>query len=700
MRIDHTRPHPAAAAVIDSSLRCGHLCRVTSAESATTGTLGQALQHTRRLLNVDPALAETQAGEILKVAPGHPIAQLLLSSAQRLQGRTAEAATGLQQLVEREPRAAAVRLELGLALGALGRGTAAIDALKAAVALKPDLAEAWRALGDHALAIGDSQLADQAYAKHLRFSARDPRVASAAAALLDQQIAIAEANLRDYLKEHPTDVAAIRMLAEVAARLGRYGDAENLLTRCLELAPGFRAARHNYAYVLHRASKSERALQEIDSLLTTDPKNPGYRSLRAAVLARIGETQQSIELYRELLQQYPNQARAWMSLGHALRAAGEQTESIEAYRKTIELQPSIGEAWWSLANLKTFEFSDADVTAMQTQLARPDLTAEDRFHFDFSLGKAFEDRADYARAFVHVQAGNEQRRKLISYDADETSAQVQRAKALFTPEFLRARAAQGSTAADPIFVIGLPRSGSTLIEQILASHPQVEGTQELPDILAIARRLSGKRTRGDPSHYPEVLGTLGAEELRALGERYLAQTRIQRKTDRPCFIDKMPNNWAHVGLIHLILPQAKIIDARRHPLGCCWSGFKQHFARGQHFSYSLTDIGRYYRDYVELLAHFDGVLPGRVHRIFYENMVEDTENEVRRVLDYCGLPFDARCLEFYRNERAVRTASSEQVRQPIFRDALEHWRHFDPWLGPLRDALGPLAQTYPLVPKF
>jgi predicted Zn-dependent protease len=664
------------------------------------GSVQAALRHAEHLLTTSPALAEEQAHEILRAAPAHPIAELIIAAARRLQGDNETAIARLSALALREPRASAVQFELGLAQAAAGHGTDAMLALRRALALKPDHAEAWRALGDHALALGDSKLADEAYARHLSFAARDPRITNAARALLANDVPTAETHLREHLKQQPKDIAAIRMLAEVAARLGRYGDAENLLTRCLELAPGFRAARHNYAFVLHRMSRSEAALRQIDELLATDTNHPGYRSLKAAILARLGDSEGSMALYAGLLEQYPRQARAWMSYGHALRAAGLQADAIAAYRKTIEIEPSVGEAWWSLANLKTFRFDDTEVAAMREQLARTDLAPEDRFHFQFSLGKALEDRKEFAAAFEKIAAGNRLRKQLIHYSAADTTDLVQRSKRLLTTEFFSARARQGCDTPDPIFIVGLPRSGSTLLEQILASHPLVEGTQELPDILAFARQLGGKKTRTDKTRYPEAIAEMSADELRALGERYLDQTRIQRRTARPFFIDKMPNNWAHVGLIHLILPHAKIIDARRHPLGCCWSGFKQHFARGQHFTYDLTDIGLYYRDYVELMAHIDAALPGRVHRVIYEHLVEDTETEVRRVLDYCQLPFDPACLEFHRNERSVRTASSEQVRQPIFRDSVEQWRNFDQWLQPLKDALGPVAELYPLVPKF
>lgn len=542
--------------------------------------------------------------------------------------------------------------------------------------------------------------ADAAVARQIRASVRDPQLREAATALCDNKLAVAEALLRTQLKAKPTDVAAIRMLAEIGARLGRYGDAEALLARCLALAPGFAAARHNYAVVLHRQSKSAEALAEVERLLGEEPANPNYRNLHAAVLARLGEYERAIEVYAGVLAAYPNQPKGWMSYGHALKTVGRQADSIAAYRRSIELLPSFGEAYWSLANLKTFRFADDDIAAMRAQLARSDLAPEDRFHFHFALGKALEDAGDAAGAFAAYTQGNAIRRAGIDYDADENAAHVRRSKALFTRAFFAARAAAGDPASDPIFVVGLPRSGSTLVEQILASHSEVEGTQELPDIGAIANRLSGRKARSQPSRYPESLAELSADELRSLGAEYLERTRIQRKTGRPFFIDKMPNNFAHVGLIQLILPNAKIIDARRHPLGCCFSAFKQHFARGQAFTYDLAELGRYYADYVELMAHFDAVLPGRVHRVFYEDMVADTEGEVRRLLDHCGLPFEEGCLRFYENDRAVRTASSEQVRRPIFREATEHWQQFEPWLEPLKAALGTVLQRYPAAPAF
>jgi len=671
-----------------------------SVNSEPLGTLETALAHTQRLMSSEPRLAVEQATEILRVAPGHPLATLLLGVAQRRVGDAATSQAVLESLAKAQPNWAAVHYELGLTLGVLRNGEGAVAALRRAVELKPDMPDAWRVLGDHLTAIGDVSGADEAYARHIKFSTRDPRLLEAAAALCENRIPVAESLLRTHLKQHPTDVPALRMLAEVGARLGRYADAEGMLERCLQLAPSFLAARHNYALVLHRQHKVAAALEQIDRVLDAEPRNPGYRNLKAAILISSGDYEQAIRLYADVLAEYPGNAKVWMSYGHALKTAGRQADCISAYRKSIELAPQLGEAYWSLANLKTFEFSAPDIAAMRAQVQRPDLSQEDRFHFHFALGKALEDARQFDASFAHYEQGNRLRRETVEYDADWNSEQVERAKALFTPEFFAARAGQGAGAPDPIFIVGLPRAGSTLLEQILSSHPLVEGTMELPDLVGIARDLGGGRPRARTDDYPQSLGRLDAAALHALGERYLAQTRIYRKSSAPLFIDKLPNNFAHTGLIHLILPRAKIIDARRHPLGCCFSAYKQHFARGQHFTYSLDEIGRYYRDYVELMAHFDAVLPGRVHRVIYERMIEDTEGEVRRLLDYCGLPFDERCLRFYENERAVRTASSEQVRRPIYREGVDHWLNYEQWLGSLKSALGSVLEHYPDVPEF
>jgi predicted Zn-dependent protease len=662
-----------------------------------TGTLEVALAHAARLLQRDARLAAEQASEILKLAPGHPRAQLILAAAHRISGQRAAALQILEPLARAQPRAAPVQLELAVALSESGRTEEAVAALRRALLLKPDSADAWRLLADQLDTQGDAPGADEARARYLQAASSDPRLTEAARALVSNDLPLADARLRAHLQGHPTDVAALRMRAEVAARLRRYQDAQQLLERCLELAPSFDAARHNYAMVLNRQGKGAQAFMQVEQLLAKEPRHPGYRNLHAAVLAHLGEYRAAIRVYEPLLHEFPQQPKGWLSYGHALKTVNRSDDSIAAYRRAIALEPTLGEAWWSLANLKTYRFTDGELHSLRSALARPDLADEDRLHFEFALGKALEDQCAWQDSFGHYQAGNALRRRMHPYDSQDNSRLVARSRALFTAEFFAARAGAGAPAADPIFVVGLPRSGSTLIEQILASHSLVEGTMELPDIPLLAREIA-RRGAGEAA-FLEALAELPPEELRLLGERYLERTRALRKSDAPFFVDKMPNNCLYVGLIQLILPNARIIDARRHPLGCGFSCFRQHFARGQNFTYSLEDIGHYYRDYVALMAHFDQVLPRRVHRVLYEDMIGATEAQVRALLGYCRLPFEAACLRFHENERAVRTASSEQVRQPIFREALEHWRHFEPYLTPLKSALGEVLVRYPEVPN-
>src|SRR6266404_281961 len=670
-----------------------------SGAAQPVGSLDVALARALDLLEQHPPLALEQATEVLNTVPNHPIATLIVGMAQRRLGDIPAALATLEPLTRSQPHAGAVHYEHGLALGDAGQGEAAVSSLRRAVELSPALPGAWRVLADHLTAMGDTAGADAAYARHIKAATRDPGLLRPAAALCDNDIPLAETLLRGHLREHPTDVAAIRMFAEVAARLGRYTDAEGLLARCLELAPGFVEARAHYATVLNRQNRPTEALAHVNQLLAAEPDNPNHRNLKATVLVNIGEYREAIDLYARLLAEYPRQAMVWLSFGHVLKTAGRQDESIRAYRKSLELNPDLGIAWWSLANLKTFRFSAADVEAMRSQLARAEATVDDRLHLEFALGKASEDAAQFAASFRHYDEANRLRRSQIHYSAAETTSLVERSRALYTREFFHARAGAGCPARDPVFIVGMPRAGSTLVEQILSSHSLVEGTMELYDMISLARSLDVRGPRERPVQYPDTLAALTPAQLQALGERYLQSTRVQRKSSAPYFIDKMPNNFLHTGLILVALPNARVIDVRRHPLGCCFSVFKQHFARGQSFSYSLQDVGRYYRDYVELMAHFDRVLPGRVHRVNYESLVEDSEAEVRELLEYCGLPFEEQCLRFYENDRAVRTASSEQVRQPIFRDGLEQWRHYEPWLEPLKAALGPVLDAYPGAPE-
>ena len=386
-----------------------------------------------------------------------------------------------------------------------------------------------------------------------------PRLVEAALAMNANDLPRAEPLLRAQLKEFPFDVASIRLFAELAGRIGRYKDSENLLRRALDLSPSFTAARANLALVLYRQNRPEEAIAELNKVAAEEPDHQGRANLQAAALGRIGEFDEALGLYEQVLATAARQPRIWMSYGHMLKTVGRSADGIAAYRKAIELMPELGEAWWSLANLKTVRFSDDDIAAMEAALARGDIAREDRFHLDFALGKALEDRGQAEPAFAHYDAGNALRRQSLDYSAADTSRYVDKLIAVANAEFMAARSGQGCDAPDPIFVLGMPRAGSTLIEQILASHSQIEGTTELPDMPVLARR--------DP-RYPLGLPELSAADLRALGEEYLQRTRIQRKTDRPLFIDKLPNNWAHVGFIKAILPNARIVDARRHPLDC------------------------------------------------------------------------------------------------------------------------------------
>jgi tetratricopeptide (TPR) repeat protein len=515
-----------------------------------------------------------------------------------------------------------------------------------------------------------------------------PRLIEAALALNENRLDVAERILKPHLKEDPFDAAAIRMLAELAARIGRWRDAENLLRRTVELAPGWTAAKANLALVLGRMGRPAEALELLDDIFVEEPDDVGHWNLKAATLGRLGDFEQAIQLYEGVLARNPELSRVWLSYGHMLKTVGRQADGIAAYRRAIAQEPTLGDAWWSLANLKTVKFDEADLLAMRNALPARDLSDEDRFHLDFALGKAMHDAGRIDEAFDHYSKANALRLKSQPYRPEEITATVDRSIAVFTADAFAERPG-GCDAPDPIFIVGMPRAGSTLIEQILSSHSQVEGTSELPDLPLLTRK---------PGPYPKGILEASAKERLALGEEYLRRASVQRRTDRSFFIDKLPNNWLYVPFIHLVLPNAKIIDARRHPLGCCLSNFRQHFARGQAFAYDLEHVGRYYADYVRLMAHVDEVLPGRIHRVIYEQMVDDTEAEVRRLLAYCGLEFEPQVLEFYKTDRAVRTASSEQVRQPIYREATDEWRAYEPHLAPLKAALGPVLDAYPDAP--
>jgi len=667
---------------------------MSMADKTEQGDLQTALKNASDLLAHDPRLAQEQVFEILQVYPDTPKAKRLLAASYRLQGLPQQGLDVLAPLLDGLGDSPGFLHEIGQCLGGVGQGDEAIKVLRKAVTVNPNYAPAWQSLGHQLAVAGDEEGSREAFQRHFELSTRHPELVVAVDYLRQGKLGKAEPIVRDILKKHPTDVTAIRLLADLGFKMGHLKDACHLLERCLELTPDFHAARHSYAMILMRRQKPEAALEQAEKLLEQEPSNPNFLTLKAFLLTRIGDQAGALEIYENVLKYYPNQARAQMGYGHTLKTVGRLEESIKAYRNCIRLSPEVGEAYWSLANLKTFRFDDGDIEAMREQVTAEGGDADDQSHLAFSLGKALEDRAEYDESFKYYRRGNGIRRIEHRHDAKVNVFESVRQVRALGKAFFEQREGWGCKTSDPIFIVGLPRAGSTLLEQILASHSQVEGTSELMDIIAISRKLGDKSRRSPAGKYPEIMADLTRGQVLELGESYLETTRIQRG-DNPFFIDKMPNNFRHIGLIHLILPNSKIIDARRHPMGGCFSGYKQLFANGQTFTYDLKDIGKYYRDYVRLMDHWDAVLPGRVHRVQYEEMVADTDTQIRALLDYCGLEFEQQCLKFYETERAVRTPSSEQVRKPIYKEGLEQWRNFEAHLDPLKEALGPeVRQRY------
>jgi tetratricopeptide (TPR) repeat protein len=616
----------------------------------------------------------------------------LIAVSQRYLGRVADALRTLEQFEQSHPTYGRLFQERGHCLKAVGQTTAAIEAYERAVHLNAALPASWRALAQLQRAMGHTAEADEAerFANHM--AGLPAPIVTATSLFAEGETHAAEAMVRSFLQEHGDHIEGMRLLAQIGMKLDVLDDAEFLFESLLVFAPDYHAARYEYALVLSRRHNFQRALEEVRKLLSLDPANRAFRTVEANAYVGLGEHDRALQMYRELLDGAAQPEDLHLSIAHALKTMGRQSEAVESYRAAAAARPTFGDAFWSLANLKTYRFDAAELAQMQAQVASPAATLIDRYHLCFALGKAFEDRADYAESFRYYAQGNALKHSEIRYRPEITERNTRMQKAVCTRELFAARAGAGCPDPAPIFIVGLPRAGSTLLEQILASHSQVEGTMELSDIPRLVAQLQGREMGDTESRYPQVLAELSAEQLRGYGERYIADTRIYRTSGRagappPFFIDKMPNNFRHIGLIHLILPNAKIIDARREPMACCFSNFKQLFAHGQEFTYSLADIGRYYETYVELMQHWDEVLPGKVLRMQHENVVDDLEGSVRRLLDFCGLPFETACLEFWKTERHVRTASSEQVRRPIFKEGLDQWRHFEPWLGPLREAL-------------
>jgi tetratricopeptide (TPR) repeat protein len=524
---------------------------------------------------------------------------------------------------------------------------------------------------------------------------RNARLKEAAAAMRENRPEAAERVLSGFLKKYPRNIDALYLMAEADVRLGRFEYAEVRLARCVEQAPDFDAARFAYARALHQLGKSGMAASQLETLLEKEPRNTFYRDMHGLLLTAMGKHAEAT-FYRRLVEDYPKSGELGMRYGHALRTMGLRGECIAAYRSVIKYWPERGDAYWSIAGLNV-RFTGAELDSIQALLKRSDLTSENRVYLHFALGRAFGDLALWEKSFENYAKANAIRRLGIAYDPDSTTRRAEALMRLFTPAFFDERAGAGCNSPEPIFVLGMQRSGSTLVEQILASHSAIEGAGELPDIPLLAARFESHAALDQ--EYRGGLDTLDAAALRSLGAHYLASTRWRRNLGRRLFIDKQPFNFWHVGLIHITLPNAKIVDVRRNPAGCCFSNFSTLLGHGQDFCYRLSDLGRYYRDYVELMAHFDRVLPGKIYRVCYERLIAEPETEIRRLLEYLGLPFEEGCLRFYANSCAFDSASNEQVRTPIFRDGVERWRNYDAWLGPLRDALGPVLQSFPAVPQ-
>ena len=597
----------------------------------------------------------------------------------------------VKQLQALAPKFGRGHQEAGYIHLALRQPEQALQAFNRAVVLNDSLLASWRTIIKLCVRPEHTELRKRALSQSERLAALPPALLSVRNATAEGNLRKAEDICRHFLRQNPTHVEAMRLLADLGVRSEVLDDAEFLLESALDFEPDNRFARFDYMNVLYRRQKYEQALVEAERLLQLEPDSAQYLTGYANQCVAVGRFDEALKIYDEVLARFPETAPLHLLRGHALKTVGRTDEAIDAYRQTYRTNQNCGDAYWSLANLKTFRFADSEVDAMQRKESEADLEVDDRVHFCFALGKHFEDQKDYATSFDYYHRGNELRRQQLGFSADLLSSRLALQRQVMTPELFAKYSGSGCHDADPIFIVGLPRAGSTLLEQILASHSQVDGTQELPNIGALAFKLDGRRAMSDAPQYPYCLADIDIQELKKFGEQFLADTRIHRG-NAPFFIDKMPNNFRHIGLIHMILPNARIIDARREAISCCFSGFKQLFSSGQEFTYGLHQIGQYYNDYLDLMEHWDEVLPGKVLRVQHEDVVADLEGQVRRLLDYCGLPFEQACVDFHTTQRSVRTPSSEQVRQPIFTTSLEAHKPFQPWLGPLQEVL---AQRQP-----
>ncbi len=651
------------------------------------------LMRASMLLETDPAAAARHASAVLETHPGHDAATLLLSTARRRMGESSSSLGIIEALAGAHPGSALVQLELGRTRAAAGRNSEARAAFERALELDSSLADGWRELSAQRLMAGATAAADAAYSRYRRLAVDPPDLADAYAAFDQGRLDTAEALARGRLREGTNEVAAFTLLAAIALRHGDDLAEAAALNEVLQRAACDGAAREQLVRLMIRQGRTEEALPLIERLLAAEPGNTAYGILKVLALQLAERHAEGLALITELLGDHPDDPDLWLLAGNQQRYLGRTSDAIVSYRRAIEVRPAHGMAYWALSNFETFHFAQPEIDSMQRQLALVPRPGADATGLEFSLGRALEDRGEFAAAFEHYVQGNRLARAAFDYDPKATTAFVQRFKATFTSGFFAERAAWVQLASDPIFIVGLPRSGSTLLEQILASHSSVEGTRELPYLPTIARELAGPPQTA--ARYPENLTALGTAQIESLAARYLASAQKHRPLGRPRFVDKMHANFANVGLIHLLFPHAAIIDSRRHPMASGFGCYKQLFNPGMNFAYDLHELGRYYRDYVELMEYVDAVLPGRVYRLHYERLVTDTENEVRRLLEYCRLPFEPGCLRFYENRRVAQTISSEQVRRPIYTSGMEQWRHFEPWLEPLQSTLQDLIDGYP-----
>ena len=620
---------------------------------------------------------------------GNKDALYILAVSLRLQKNYDVSVAAIDRLIEADSTNGRAYQERGHLLRDMGRIDDAFLAYQAAVTQNAALPGSWKMLADINFNEGRVEMAEFAEAQYSYLTDLPPELQSVASLIQEGRLVKAENICRHFLQTKGHHVEAIRFLADIGIKFNSFDEAEFLLESAIVMEPDNNGAHMDYVNVLNKRQKFDKALEQAALLRVKAPDSPPIEMLYANQNLVVGNFDEALTIYRERAQKVPNNPSIHLTLGHALKTTGSQAEAIEAYTRAYRIKPDFGDAYWSLANLKTYRFDATQIAAMREMEAASSTQLADRYHLCFALGKALEDQGDYADAFAYYERGNRLKRDEVGYDWRRISKEIEAQIAHCTTDVFAHAQGGGCAAKDPIFILGLPRAGSTLLEQILASHSQVEGTMELPNILALAHKLDGRRRIDEEARYPANLGELSHDELNEFGDAYIRDTMIHRKKGRPYFIDKMPNNFRHIGLIHMILPNAKIIDARRGAMGCCFSGFKQLFAEGQEFTYGLEEIGHYYKDYVALMAHFDAVLPGKILRVQYEDVVSDLETQVRRLLDFCGLAFEQSCIDFHQTERAVRTASSEQVRQPIFKSGVDQWEHFSAYLDPLRNILGP-----------